>query len=318
MILVSGLLALALPASFGATALAAPMPTTVFAGTPGTDTELGYSVALSGNGQAALVGDPQANGGAGVAYLYVASAGTWPGMPTATFTGAPGSSDQMGWSVALSADGQTALVGAEGANGTGAAFLYTASSDWSDTPVATFTPGDTPYGGFGHAVALSGDGQTALVGAYTGTGNYAGSGAAFLFTAASGWSDTPTAFFTQGPSQLFGESVALSDDGQSALVGQPYASAGSASPGAALLYTASSGWSNTPAVAFTADVPEGEFGWSVALSQNGQVALVGAPADRVSPCCTSTPRRGGRRPRPRLTTRARAFRPPSRRTAGPT
>ena len=199
-------------------------------------------------------------------------------MPTATFTGAPSSSDQMGWSVALSADGQTALVGAEGTNGTGAAFLYTASSDWSDTPVATFTPGDTPYGGFGHAVALSGDGQTALVGAYTGTGNYAGSGAAFLFTAASGWSDTPTAFFTQGPSQLFGESVALSDDGQSALVGQPYASAGSASPGAALLYTASSGWSNTPAVAFTADVPEGEFGWSVALSQNGQAALVGAPA----------------------------------------
>ena len=78
--------------------------------------------------------------------------------PVASFSGSSGAS--FGESVALSADGREALVGAQFAN---AAYLFAEpAGTWRTTPVATFRGGS---GGFGSSVALSADGQVALVGA---------------------------------------------------------------------------------------------------------------------------------------------------------
>jgi FG-GAP repeat len=150
-------------------------PTASFIGTAGE--AFGSSVALSADGRVALVGAPFASGVNGAAYLYTESAGSWPTVPTATFTG---SLDQsLGSSVALSADGQVALVGGPGALlGGGTANVYTESAGrWHTGPVAAFRGGSGE--GLGSSVALSGDGGVALVGADTASST---NGAAFVYT----------------------------------------------------------------------------------------------------------------------------------------
>ena len=135
-------------------------PAASFAGT-GSEA-LGTSVALSADGQVALVGAPGAGSGNGAAYVYAESAGAWPSTPAASFAGT--GSEELGWSVALSADGQAALVGAPFASSfDGGAYVYAESAGaWPSTPAASFA--GTGGGYFGWSVALSADGQAALVG----------------------------------------------------------------------------------------------------------------------------------------------------------
>ena len=99
--------------------------------------------------------------------------------------------DQFGYSVALSADGSTALVGAYGRSSSmGAAYVFTRSgSVYSQTAALTATGGaNDDY--FGISVALSADGNTALVGA---TGRNTSTGAAYVFTRSNGvYSQTAT------------------------------------------------------------------------------------------------------------------------------
>jgi hypothetical protein len=246
-----------------------PTPSAVINGVAGSNEQLGYSASLSADGQTALIGVRDANNGDGGAYLYVESGGTWPATPTATFTAPAGSSDFLGASVSLSADGNTALVGG-GLSGDGipdVADIYTASSGWSNTPTATYTYPATSAGPV--TVALSGDGQTALIGVPYANGSL---GAAFLYTVSAGiWPSTPTMTFA-GLDGEFGASVALSADDSTALIGD----IGSDSSGAAYLYTDSSGaWSATPEATFTSST--WSFGYSLALSSDGQTAFIGAP-----------------------------------------
>ena len=243
-------------------------PTATFSGTGGD--ALGYSVALSADGQTALVGAPGAVADNGAAYLYTEASGTWPATPTASFAGS--GTEQLGYSVALSADGQTALVGAPLASSqSGAAFLYAeASGKWPSSPTASFTGSGAEV--LGTSVALSADGQTALVGApYAGTDK----GAAYLYAETSGnWPSPPTASFTGSGNEELGYKVALSADGQTALAGAWAASSGN---GAAYLYSETSGtWPATPTASFTGSGGEG-LGSSVAIAGDGQTALVGAP-----------------------------------------
>ena len=97
------------------------LPAAIFAGSLGQS--LGSWVALSADGQVALVGGPGALLGGGTANVYTESAVRWHTSPVAAFRG--GSGEGLGSSVALSADGQEALVGADTASSGGAAFVYT-------------------------------------------------------------------------------------------------------------------------------------------------------------------------------------------------
>ncbi|MGB6315916.1 MAG: hypothetical protein WBG13_25700, partial [Pseudolabrys sp.] len=71
----------------------------------------GASVALSADGNTAIVGGPGDNNGQGAAWVYTRSGGVWTQQGNKLVgTGASGVS-QQGASVALSADGNTAIVG---------------------------------------------------------------------------------------------------------------------------------------------------------------------------------------------------------------
>src|SRR5262245_21803690 len=80
-------------------------------------------VALSGDGNTAIVGGPFDNSFAGAAWVFTRSGGVWTQQQSKLVgTGAVGAARQ-GSSVALSSDGDTAIVGAPSDNsGTGAAF----------------------------------------------------------------------------------------------------------------------------------------------------------------------------------------------------
>src|SRR5579871_5034507 len=108
----------------------------------------------------------------------------------------------FGQTVALSADGTTALVGAYGASGgKGVAYIFHVSGagSWSSsaTPTATLTSGSPKHQGFGLNVALSADGTTAFVGAPGAVTGGPRSGAIYVFhvSAEGAWatSSTPAA-----------------------------------------------------------------------------------------------------------------------------
>lgn len=191
----------------------------------------GSSVALAANGTTALIGaSGTAVSGkivAGTAHVFTQAGGNWSTIPVASFSmPAPQSYDFFGSSVALSANGTTALIGAPGASFSGKAYVYTASGGaWSTTPVASFTDPAAPgVDLFGSNVMLSGTGTTALIGApHTSVSGSITAGKAYMYSASSGvWFTTPVASLSDPAataSDYFAESVALSADGSTALIG---------------------------------------------------------------------------------------------------
>jgi hypothetical protein len=189
----------------------------------------------------------------------------------------------FGISVALSADGTEALVGADDHGNytyVGAAYVFTRSRSggtWSQT--AELLPADMQqFDGFGEAVALSADGKTAVVGApgYTIDGNPA-AGAAYVFNESNGtWSQT-TRFLNRdrySSNEGFGTSVAVSGDGLTAIVGSDY---GNVTYGAAYVFKNNNGTWSRQAKLTASDGEQGdEFGFKTALSADGTVALVSA------------------------------------------
>jgi hypothetical protein len=96
----------------------------------------GGSVALSADGNTAIVGGNSDNGGnGGAAWVFTRSGGVWTQQGNKLVgTGAVGQATQ-GNSVALSADGNTAIVGGPNDNGsTGAVWVFTRSGGvWTPT-----------------------------------------------------------------------------------------------------------------------------------------------------------------------------------------
>ncbi len=195
----------------------------------GTPTDaFGYSVALSASGATALVGALGHDSDTGAAYVFALRGGTWSQTAElAASRGAP--NDAFGTSVALSALGSTALIGATGRNSsTGAAYVFRLRGGaWSQTAELAASRG--AHGDdFGASVALSASGATALVGA---SGRDSFTGAAYVFALRGGaWSQTAELAASRGaPNDVFGYPVALSALGTTALVGaQAHSATGAA------------------------------------------------------------------------------------------
>ena len=134
-------------------------------------------------------------------------------------TGGVGNGSQGG-KVAVSADGNTVLVGGVTDSPAGAAWVFTrAGGSWSQQGEKLVGTGFTGFPQQGTGVALSADGNTALVGGYY---DNSGKGAAWVFTRANGvWGQQGTKLVgIEGiHPEHQGVSVALSADGNTAIVG---------------------------------------------------------------------------------------------------
>jgi hypothetical protein len=283
--------------------------------------DFGWSVALSAGGDQALIGAPHNSGGEGAVWAFGRSAGAWSqnaelmGDCTQSCNGAAGTGESghasFGWSVALSADGTKALVGAPvDAGESGAAWLFSQSSgSWAqlgpklvgDCSTGCSGPlgsGEAGPAMFGYSVAVSSDASSALIGAPQDNGS---AGAAWLFTSQAGSWTSSTKFVGDCPGGCFGPngtgeagggsfgySVALSSDGATAFIGAPD---DNGSAGAAWLFTdVGGGWSQVDraggdcrggctGASGAGEIGSGSFGDSVALDGGGRSALAGAPTD---------------------------------------
>jgi hypothetical protein len=178
--------------------------------------QFGYSVAMSADGNTALIGGVNDSADVGAVWVYTRSGSTWTQQGSKLTGAGETGAGQFGQSVALSADGNTALIGGYRDNtNIGAAWVFTRSgSTWTAQGSKLTATGETGAGNFGRSVALSADGNTALIGGHLDNG---GLGAAWVFTR-SGSSWTQRGPKLTGTGQ-FGVSVALSADGNTALIG---------------------------------------------------------------------------------------------------
>ena len=88
--------------------------------------EQGLSVAVSGDGNTAVVGGYYDSGGTGAAWVFTRSGTVWSQQTKLVGSGAVGAAEQ-GWSVALPNDGNTAIVGGPYDTAEGAAWVFTRS-----------------------------------------------------------------------------------------------------------------------------------------------------------------------------------------------
>jgi FG-GAP repeat len=233
----------------------------------------GSSVALSAGGSTALVGTSSLNGVAGAVYVFTRRGGTWSRTAELTASGTA-AEDDFGSSVALSAGGSTALVGAPGRNSyAGAVYVFTLrGGTWSQAGELTASDA-AAHDQFGASVALSAGASTALVGA---PGHNSLAGAGYVFTLRGGtWSQAGELTASRAAAyDFFGDSVALSAGGGTALVGAP---GHNENARAAYVFTRRGGtWSQAGELTASGAAADDSFGWSVALSAGGSTALVGA------------------------------------------
>jgi hypothetical protein len=212
---------------------------------------------------------------------------------------------RFGASVALSADGSRALVGApwgssalSGAVVPGFARVFARTgSTWALEATLTASEGEAR---FGASVSLSADGSLALVGAPDGPGSGGvRTGSAHVFVrSGTVWAGEGTLLPREGRAgEHFGASVALSSDGTRAVVGAPgswiaysgpydplpgFCTRGPMPGSARVFVRDGSGWTEEARLAGPGLAPFAEcdaFGHAVAIDADGTRVLVGAPAD---------------------------------------
>src|SRR5210317_1421409 len=264
----------------------------------------GWSVAISGDGNTTIVGARTEDGppsapspNSGSAYIFTRTGSSW---DTGTKIRAPDleAGNQFGYSVSISNDGNTAIVSAHNQSGPpseppsirdlcGAAYIFTRTDGSWDTGTKIRAPDPQIYDSFGFSVAISGDGNTAIVGAYVEDGTSPSytfnAGAAYIFTRTSGSWDTGTKIVASDREyrDLFGYSVAISGDGNTAIVGaidedgtSPDAGFNS---GAAYIFTRTDGsWDTGTKIRAPDPETQDYLGYSVSLSYDGNTAIVGS------------------------------------------
>jgi trimeric autotransporter adhesin len=299
------------------------------ASNPGEEDKFGDIVALSGDGNTLAVGAPLEsrvakgiNGkgaiapgqSSGAVYVYTRSGKGWSQQAYIKASN-PGSDDQFGYGIGLSADGNTLVVSAPyedsaatGINGnqddnsvenSGAVYVFSRSgSTWSQQAyVKASNTGEKDEGDeFGYSVSVSGDGNTLAVGAIgedssasgingnqTDNSMY-GAGAVYVFSRSGGTWAQQAYVKSSKPARniMYGYSVSLSANGDTMAVGEYDADRGR---GALYVLTRSGGtWLQQARLQPATLDPQDSMGCSVAISDDGNTIAAGAmDEDTIGP-----------------------------------
>ncbi len=241
----------------------------------------GASVCLSADGNTAIVGGHADNGYAGAAWVWTRSGGVWTQQGTKLVGSDASGNAKQGFSVSLSGDGNTAIVGGYADNGgAGAAWVWTRSGGvWTQQGTKLVGSGAMGSANQGYSVSLAGDGNTILVG---GRSDTTVAGAAWVWTKSGGiWSQQGTKLIGSGGVYAQqGYSVSLTGDGDTAIVGGQDDTFGR---GAAWVWSRSGGaWAQQgPKLVGSGTDGKAAQGQAVSLSADGNTAIVGGPADNV-------------------------------------
>jgi hypothetical protein len=260
-------------------------PKLVGTGVVGGFARQGGSVAVSADGNTAIVGGYSDNGYKGAAWVFTRSGGVWSQQGNKLVGSASTATSSQGAGVALSADGNTAVIGGSGeAGATGAVWVFTRSGGvWTQQGSKLVGSGYVGASNQGSSVSVSSDGNTILSGAM-GDNSYAG--AAWVFTRSGGvWTQQGGKLVGTGAVGIAeqGWSVSLSGDGNTAIVGgdrdNGYA-------GASWVFARSGGvWSQqgSKLVGTGAVGTSVQQGKSVSVSSDGRRVIIGGPIDNNGP-----------------------------------
>jgi hypothetical protein len=262
----------------------------------------GSAVAISADGNTVAIGGIADHGNIGAAWIFTRTAGVWTQQGSKIVgTGNVGASKQG--LVSLSADGNTLAVGGSGDDElNGAVWMFTRSAGTWTQQGAKLVGTGFSFNAEQGKVALSADGNTAIVGGFMDGGDNSNNhGAAWIFTRNAGvWSQQGDRLIGTGGSAdaAQGSSVAISADGNTAIIGgynDKNDIAGSGLVGAAWIFTRTGGtWTQQGAkLAGTGAIGEADQGWSVALSADGNVAMIGGKSDNTNQGAVWVFRRSG-------------------------
>ncbi len=178
--------------------------------------QFGQAVAMRGD--TVVIGEPRSSENRGAAYIFVRSGLSYNFKLRLTASDAA-VNDFFGYSVAISGD--TVVVGADGNNNArGAAYVFVgAGANWSQQ--AKLVSNDREeHSRFGRAVAI--DSHSVVVGApYKDDSSKLDAGSGYVFVrSGTTWSQQAKLLFATNPGDLFGSSVAISNN--TIAVGVPY------------------------------------------------------------------------------------------------
>lgn len=242
---------------------------------------LGFAACISGDGLTIVGGANGALGG-GKVCVFAREGTTWVEQATLvghdTVTG-----DSFGSALAINHTGDLLVVGAQGVDGLypneGAVYVFQRTgTTW--TQVTQLYPDnglENDY--FGSAVAISSDGSTIAVGSYGRDDFGSACGGVYIYRLLNGvWvlDDELYALDAEAGDNL-GQSLALSADGTVLLVGACREDQLGSNAGAAYVFQYEAGeWKETVKLVANDGLTNDYFGYDVALSANGEVALIGA------------------------------------------
>ncbi len=248
-----------------------------------TGDHFGQSVAVSSDGSKIVIGaytDDDNGDKSGSAYIYNWTGSTWNQTKITPSDGA--ARDNFGWSVAVSSDGSTVIVGAQcdSNNGEiyGSAYIYNwTGSAWNQTKKLTASDG-TPSDIFGRSVAVSSDGSKIVIGAYADDENGDDAGSAYVYNwTGSTWNQTKITPSDGVTGDCFGQSVAISSDGSTIIIGAYTDDDNGDKSGSAYVYNwTGSAWNQTKKLTTSNGAARDYFGQSVAVSSDGNSAVIGA------------------------------------------
>src|ERR1035437_4990388 len=243
------------------------------------DSDQGSSVSISSDGNTIITGGANDNDGIGAAWIYVRKDGVWMQQGNKLVgTGAEGNNAYQGCSVAISSDGNTAVVGGKNDKGNvGAVWIFTRTNGiWSQQGNKLVGTGGEKDPQQGRSVAISSDGNTVAVGG-SGVFVYSRSGGVWI---QQGGNLNGTGAIGNGGNAWQGYSVAISSDGNTLIEGginDNMNNSNTGATGAAWVFARSNGiWTQQGnKLVGTGGETDSQQGISVSVSYDGNTASVG-------------------------------------------
>jgi len=251
----------------------------------GASDQFAISVAINSDGTYAVMGSHFEDGGsgdplsgAGAAYIFTRSGSTWTQQAKLSTSDAA-AGDNFGITASMNNDGTYVAIGSIADESyTGAVYIFTRSgSTWSQQ--AKLTGSDAQTGDLFRSTSFNSDTSYIICGAEGEDTNGGNAGAAYVFTrSGSSWSEQQKIMPSDAAAgDLFGYSVAINADGNTAIVG---ARMDNTRTGAAYIFTRSgSTWTEQAKLTASDAAQQDRFGTFVDLSDNGDYAFVGSELD---------------------------------------
>jgi hypothetical protein len=249
------------------------------------DNRSGHSVSMSADGNTVAIGAPRndSNGTlSGHVRVYDWSGTVW--TKRGLDIDGEAEYDQSGWSVSMSANGNTVAIGAPENDGNGDEAGHVRVYDWSGkawTQRGLDIDGEAAGDESGTSVSMSANGNTVAIGAPTNGGNGNGSGHVRVYEwSGTAWTQRGLDIDGEISGQAFGDSsgksVSISAEGNTVAIGAPSNDGNGTASGHVRVYE----WAGTAWTQRGLDI-DGEdsgdnSGWPLSMSADGNTVAIGA------------------------------------------